>query len=154
MGSTRRIISKYSIPLPILGSVAEFVLFNPYFGLIYYIVSIIFVTVIQERLLRKQLYNVFIIVTPYVSTSFLQIQCQLPLQPVTDALDLFTSVIFSMYMYRCWRQRHGLPIKLEPFQPMKINLTIRCPKCGTELKTDAEFCPQCGTKLPTHSLAK
>lgn len=35
--------------------------------------------------------------------------------------------------------------------PPKIPLTLRCPRCGTELPADAEFCPQCGTKLPPHN---
>jgi len=32
--------------------------------------------------------------------------------------------------------------------PLETPLVLRCPKCGTELTTDAEICPQCGTKLP------
>ncbi|MCJ7635772.1 zinc-ribbon domain-containing protein [Candidatus Bathyarchaeota archaeon] len=155
MNSFRQILNKCSPLLPMLVSIIAFFIENPYLGLIYSIVTVILVTFILERLSRKQLFNVFLFEVPNVSASFLETQYRLLEQPITRILNPVTTIIISIYIYRCRRLRPvGPPKKLEPSRPLKITLTLRCPKCGTELLTDAEFCQQCGTKLPPHPISK
>jgi hypothetical protein len=155
MNSFRQILNKYSPLLPMLVSLIAFFIENPYLGLIYSIVTVILVTFILERLSRKQLFNVFLFEVPNVSVSFLETQFRFLGHTMTMVLNPVTGIIISIYIYRCRRLRQvGPPKKLEPSQPLKITLTLRCPKCGAELLTDAEFCRQCGTKLPPQPISK
>lgn len=155
MSAPRRLLNNCLPVLPFLLSIIAFILNNPYISLIGSFITAILALFILEGLSRKQRFNIFVFEVPDFSVNFLEFQFRLLDSPITRFLDPFTTFIIVIYIYRCRRLRQvGPPKKLEPSPPLKITLTLRCPKCGTELLTDAEFCPQCGTKLPAHSLAK
>lgn len=73
---------------------------------------------------------------------------------VVPTMTFFALFIYSAITAYMSRRHRSLPKVQVPSQPSEIFHTLRCPKCGTELLTDAEFCPQCGTKLPPHPTSK
>ena len=151
MNISQRRLNNYLPLLPSLVSGIAYILNSPYFGIVESLASVIFVVIIIERFSRKQLLNVLVLETPNVLAAILEIQYLLLGQPMTRVIDPATSIIVSIYIYRCRHMRQSAlqPKKMEPTAPLQINLTLHCPECGLELLADPEFCPKCGTKLPS-----
>ncbi|MDQ1281262.1 MAG: hypothetical protein QG670_2527 [Thermoproteota archaeon] len=116
----------------IVSTIIAFYSENLYFGLIGSTLTAFLVAFISIRLSRKQLFNILLLKTPSISASIIEIQYPLLGYPITRILDPVTSIIVSLYLYRYMQlKKVGLqPKKLEPLQPLKITLTLRCPKCG------------------------
>jgi len=105
---------------------------------------------------REKSYNsrAFLQLLPFILTAlflfFWTYDIQIiPIIGVVPIISLMIGIYLNRHALAAILRRIRSPSKeLKPSPPLKITLTLHCPKCGTELSTDAEFCPQCRTKLP------
>jgi hypothetical protein len=72
--------------------------------------------------------------------------------PTREAFNAYDRIAYTIKKV-IQAEQVGLPKGLETSLPPETTLTLRCPKCGTELLTDAQFCQECGIKLPRHTFA-